>query len=206
VIGPPLAGEALERMKAAVATGKPGKAMAIFVRDVVRVPPSVARLVRPAVAASPRLHALAPRQLDDLEAIDRLGVRLDEYARIAVPIVLVGGDRSPAHLGERLDALERTLPHVERVVLHGQGHDAHVTVHRAPVSLSDGHCRRSLPYSNSSIVVSIPSNQESHSSTGSHSSSFPNTEPASPMSSKWVAQISFFTYMRKRQRPPPLIP
>ncbi|GAA2893651.1 hypothetical protein GCM10020220_099570 [Nonomuraea rubra] len=36
-----------------------------------------------------------------------------------------GGDRSPAHLGERLDALERTLPHPRRVLLPGQGHSAH---------------------------------------------------------------------------------
>jgi pimeloyl-ACP methyl ester carboxylesterase len=48
------------------------------------------------------------------------------HAKITVPIVLLGGDRSPAHLGERLDALERTLPHAERVVLGRQGHAANV--------------------------------------------------------------------------------
>ena len=42
-----------------------------------------------------------------------------------MPTVLLGGDRSPAHLGQRLDALARVLPRAERVVLHGQGHDAH---------------------------------------------------------------------------------
>jgi hypothetical protein len=40
----------------------------------------------------------------------------------------------PAHLGERLDALERVLPHTERMVLHGQGHAANVF---APGKLAD---------------------------------------------------------------------
>jgi pimeloyl-ACP methyl ester carboxylesterase len=81
------------------------------------------------VAVHPRLRALIPRQLDDKEAIDQLGVRLDAYARIEVPTVLLGGDRSPAHLSEQLEALTRRLPHAEKVVLRGQGHDAH---RRAP--------------------------------------------------------------------------
>jgi len=54
------------------------------------------------------MRALAPRQIDD------------------APVVLVGGDRSPAHLGERLDALARALPRAEPVVLHGQGHNANL--------------------------------------------------------------------------------
>jgi pimeloyl-ACP methyl ester carboxylesterase len=52
-----------------------------------------------------------------VSSIRQLGVRLDVYARIEVPTVLLGGDRSPAHLGERLDALARALPRAEKVVL-----------------------------------------------------------------------------------------
>lgn len=69
------------------------------------------------------------QEVDDVQAIDQLGVRLDVYARIEVPTVLLGGDRSPAHLGERLDALARALPRAEKVVLRGQGHGAN---QRAP--------------------------------------------------------------------------
>lgn len=128
-IGPPLGGEALARAEAAVTAGKPGKAMAIFIRDIVRMPPLIARIVRVVAAVQPKLRAFVPRQLGDVEAIDRLGVRLDAYAGIEVPTVLLGGDRSPPHLGERIDALARTLPRAERVVLHRQGHGAHL---RAP--------------------------------------------------------------------------
>jgi hypothetical protein len=53
---------------------------------------------------------------------------------MTVPIVLLGGDRSPAHLSERLDALERVLPNTERVVLHAQDHAANAL---APGSVAD---------------------------------------------------------------------
>lgn len=133
ITGPPLGGEALVRAKAAIAAGKPGKAMQIFIADVVKAGVVVAAVVRPAIALVPSLRRFAPRQVDDLEAIDRLGNRLHAYAAIDIPVLLVGGDKSPVHLGDRLDALERTLPKVERVVMHKRGHDANV---RAPAELA----------------------------------------------------------------------
>jgi len=129
VIGPPLGGEALQRARAAMAAGKAGKAITIFMRDIVGIPPLVARLAGMFVAIQPRWRKFVPRQLDDVEAIDQLGVRLDAYARIEVPNVLLGGDHSPARLGKRLDALARALPRAEKVVLRGQGHGAN---QRAP--------------------------------------------------------------------------
>ncbi|MGW3343004.1 alpha/beta fold hydrolase [Nonomuraea rubra] len=128
VIGPPLGGpggEVHRRARAAIAAGRPGRAMRIFVRDTVGLPGWAALLVGWFVAVTPRMRALAPRQIEDNVAMDALGVRLDAYAGIRAPVVLLGGDRSPAHLGERLDALERTLPHPRRVLLPGQGHSAH---------------------------------------------------------------------------------
>lgn len=133
VTGPPLGGAALTRMQAAAAAGRPGKAMRVFVRDVVRMPSSYAWLAGLAVAIIPGPRALAPRQVNDLAAIDQLGPRLDVYARIEVPTVLIGGERSPAHLGERLEALADTMPRAEKVVLPRCGHDAHV---KAPGELA----------------------------------------------------------------------
>jgi pimeloyl-ACP methyl ester carboxylesterase len=124
VIGPPLGGEALGRARAAIAAGEPGTALAIFVRDIVLMSASTAGLTKLMVALSPRVRRMARHQIDDCAAIDQLGNRLDAYATITVPTILLGGDRSPAHLGERLDALKRVLPNAERVVLHGQGHAA----------------------------------------------------------------------------------
>ena len=78
------------------------------------------------VVLMPRYRAFVPRQIDDAAAIDQLGIRLDTYALIEVPTVLLGGDRSPAHLGERLDALARVMLHAERVVMHNRDHGAHL--------------------------------------------------------------------------------
>ena len=72
----------------------------------------------------------APAQITDDEAIESLGVGLGRYARLDLPVLLLGGDRSPAHLRQRLDALAAVLPRLEEVVvLEGQGHMANL---RAP--------------------------------------------------------------------------
>ncbi len=127
VTGPPLAsagGEVLERARAAMEAGRPGQAMTIFMRDTVGLPDLQARLAGRLTALVPRYRRLVPCQLDDLEALDRLGVRLGAYATIEVPVILLGGDRSPAHLVERLDALQRVMPSAERVVMRGRDHGA----------------------------------------------------------------------------------
>lgn len=138
VIGPPLGGAALTQARAALEAGRVGKAMEIFSRDIVRVSPLLSWLGR-LVALAPRWRRMVARQLDDTEAIDQLGVRLDAYTGIDVPTVLLGGDRSPSHLAERLDALERVLPRAERVVLHGQGHGAHKTAPKKVAHIIETH-------------------------------------------------------------------
>jgi pimeloyl-ACP methyl ester carboxylesterase len=77
-----------------------------------------------ATALVPHYRKLVPCQIDDLEAMDQLGVRLATYAQINVPTLLLGGDRSPANLAERLDAIEQVMPSAERVVMHKRDHGA----------------------------------------------------------------------------------
>jgi pimeloyl-ACP methyl ester carboxylesterase len=72
----------------------------------------------------------APAQITDDEAIESLGVGLGRYARLDLPVLLLSGGGSPAHLRVRLDALADVLPRPEEVVvLEGQGHMANL---RAP--------------------------------------------------------------------------
>jgi pimeloyl-ACP methyl ester carboxylesterase len=110
----PAGSEALARANAAVAAGKPGKAAQIFIRDIVGMPAFSAWMLRPIVTLLPRLRALIPRQISDLDGV---GLRLDAYAKITTPAVLLGGERSPAHLGKSLDALAAVMPHTERVTM-----------------------------------------------------------------------------------------
>ena len=124
VIGEPLGGTKLAPARQALAEDKPGRAITIFLRDVVRMAPLPARLAGFFIGRHPEYRKRVVRQLDDNDAIDALGVRLAEYAKLDLPILLLGGDKSPAHLAERLDALGRALPRSRRLVMHGQGHNA----------------------------------------------------------------------------------
>lgn len=132
-IGQPIGGESLEHAVQAIASNQPGKAIQIFTRDMVGLPAFQSRIIRIFVGLSPRLKRLAPGQIADNVAMRDLGMRLETYAGIELPVLLIGGDHSPAHLGERLDVLARTIPNTERVLLDGQGHSAN---QRAPRELA----------------------------------------------------------------------
>jgi pimeloyl-ACP methyl ester carboxylesterase len=124
----PVAGEAGKRARAALEAGDPVKAMEIHLRDIVQLEPAMvdAIFARPEMQA--RFARQAAAQLADNDALDALGVGIDRYAALDLPTVLIGGERSPAHLRGRLADLATTLPHVVRVVtLKGEGHTANLT-------------------------------------------------------------------------------
>jgi pimeloyl-ACP methyl ester carboxylesterase len=131
--GPPDASgaAATARAHAAVADGKPGQAGQIFVRDIVGMPAFFALALRAMVAVTPRLRALVPRQITDLDGV---GVRLDAYATISTPTVLLGAGRSPAHLARSLDALAAVMPNAEKIVLPRRDHLAQ---QKAPGEVAD---------------------------------------------------------------------
>jgi pimeloyl-ACP methyl ester carboxylesterase len=119
----PLGGEALRRARAALDAGDPDRAITIHMREIV----GAGRLAVAAMRRVPPIWQVvrghAPAQITDDEAIESLGVGLDRYARLCLPVLLLGGGRSPAHLRERLDALAAVLPRLDSVVvLDGQGH------------------------------------------------------------------------------------
>ena len=125
VVNEPLGGGgALTAARSAVAAGRPGQALRIFLRDMVELPAPAALLVGMLSRLSSGLRRFVPRQLDDVEAINRLGRRLEAYAAIDVPVLLLSGAKSPAHLGERTQALAAVLPHARIEVLPTQGHGA----------------------------------------------------------------------------------
>ncbi len=129
----PLGGDAQVRARAAADAGQMGRAFRIHLRDVVKMSPALAWGASLLSARDPEMRALIARQIDDTDALDALGSRLEAYARVTVPTLLIGGDRSPRHLTERLDALERTVPNTRRLLMHGQGHLAQM---RAPDRLA----------------------------------------------------------------------
>ena len=94
----------------AVDGGRPGRALEIFLRDIVGTPPSTAAMAR-VLALSPRFRQhLMPGQIADQEALERLGDRLTAYAGINQPVLVVAGSASPEHLPRRGEILPPVLP------------------------------------------------------------------------------------------------
>jgi pimeloyl-ACP methyl ester carboxylesterase len=124
VIGEPLGGPKLVPAREAYANGKAGKAFKIILRDVVQMNPLICWVAGVTLGRQADMRGPIGRQLDDCDAIDALGVRLDAYSKLDLPILLIGGNKSPRHLGARLDALEQALPRTRRLLMHGQGHSA----------------------------------------------------------------------------------
>jgi pimeloyl-ACP methyl ester carboxylesterase len=84
----PLGGEALRRARAALDAGDPGRAITIHAREIARTSGfglAVMRLVPPTWQV---LRGYAPAQITDDEAIESLGVGLDRYARLDLPVLL----------------------------------------------------------------------------------------------------------------------
>jgi pimeloyl-ACP methyl ester carboxylesterase len=140
----PLAGKdgaVLKQARALLARGRPGKAFSVFLRDTIELKPWQARLTGFFVGIVPHYRRLVGAQLDSLEALDRLGVRLDTYSRITVPTVLLGGDRGPAHIARRLNAVAAAMPHARKVVMPGRDHGADLKAPKEVAAVIDGLAR-----------------------------------------------------------------
>ncbi|MGH4031373.1 alpha/beta fold hydrolase [Actinomycetota bacterium Odt1-20B] len=125
---------AARRARAALDAGDFDEVMRIHLRDIAQEPPEVVA----ALTADPKTRAAyaakAEAGLADTDAIDALGVGVDRFTSLDVPTTLVAGERSPAHLRQRIADLADALPHARVVTLLGQGHAAHRT---APGTLAE---------------------------------------------------------------------
>jgi pimeloyl-ACP methyl ester carboxylesterase len=70
------------------------------------------------------MEALIPTLRFDQQLVKEMDNSLESFKAMHAAVFLQGGDKSPAFLREALDALSKTLPHVERVEYPGLGHDA----------------------------------------------------------------------------------
>jgi pimeloyl-ACP methyl ester carboxylesterase len=113
----------LQRARAAYDSGRPGRALRIFLGEGVGVSRAVAMLA-PLLARLPDVRPYVGRQLDDLEMILRLGVRSEAYGRIELPVWFLTGAKSPEHLTTRCVRLAALMPHADVLTLPGTGHGA----------------------------------------------------------------------------------
>ncbi len=126
--------DSLSRARAALARGRIGRANRIFLAEAVRAPLPAALAVGLATRAVRQLRTLGPRQIDDWDALRRLGPRLTAYATIQTPTLLLTGEHSPEHLRQRVRLLAEAMPLAIVQELHGQSHGANL---RAPGYLAE---------------------------------------------------------------------
>jgi pimeloyl-ACP methyl ester carboxylesterase len=119
-------GEGLRRARQALVSGNPGKAIGIFTQIAAGWPRLLANVGGALTALDPAWRRLIPCQIDDLEAMERLGMRLDAYSKLNLPVAMVYGERSPDVNKEMVAAVADVLPNVERITLSRQGHACHV--------------------------------------------------------------------------------
>jgi pimeloyl-ACP methyl ester carboxylesterase len=118
-------GDGVRRARQALISGRPGRALGIFTQIAAGWPGFLANAAAELVAGMPSYRTLIPCQIDDLEAMERLGMRLDAYSKLNLPFVMVSGEKSPNSNKEMAAAVAGALPIVECITLKGQGHACH---------------------------------------------------------------------------------
>ncbi|MEU6118368.1 alpha/beta hydrolase [Streptomyces sp. NPDC047117] len=129
-----LVGEAGPRARAALDAGDPTEAIRIHSRAITGMPAEAVEqmLKDPRVQALIATHAEA--QIVEDEIIDALGLGVDRYGALGLPVTLLQGEQSFPHLHERVADLAAVLPDARVVTLAGQGHGANAT---APEALTE---------------------------------------------------------------------
>ncbi len=79
---------------------------------------------RKATADDVTMRMLAPNLHYDFRIVAETDGRLGDFAAVAVPVLLLGGSKSPAYLRTALDGLEKVLPRAERHEFAGLDHGA----------------------------------------------------------------------------------
>ncbi len=120
-------GPALRAARAHLDRGEPVEAMRVHLTDIVGMPAPMVDAMLADPDARAAFTRFAAAQVADNEAIDGLGVGMDRYRSLAIPVTLVEGAQSPAHLRRRSADLASVLPEVRVVTLDGQGHVAHLS-------------------------------------------------------------------------------
>ncbi len=140
-----VAGAAGKRAREALDAGDPVEAVRIHLRDIVGMPAAGVDGLLAHVDVDADFTARIAGQIADNEAIDGLPLGTERYTSFPLPVTLVEGELSPAHLRRRVADLAAALPHCRTVELPGQGHLAHAHAPGLLAEVIDAAARRMGP-------------------------------------------------------------
>lgn len=75
-----------------------------------------------AKASDVTMRKLAPTLHYDFTLVAQMAETLEHFRAVQDPVLLLGGSKSPKYLKAALDALEKVLPHVQRIEFAGLNH------------------------------------------------------------------------------------
>ncbi|HYS35296.1 MAG TPA: alpha/beta hydrolase [Pseudonocardiaceae bacterium] len=123
---PPVPSDAAERAAAAVAAGRPGDAVTLFMTECVGVPAEIVAGIR----QSPKWAELAsvahtlPYDLTILRGtVSGAPLSTERWAAVTVPTLVIDGGASPPQMAGAANALADVLPNARRDTIPGQQHD-----------------------------------------------------------------------------------
>lgn len=120
----PTAGAYLEPYAEAIARDDREAAMQIACDHFLRIPPEEQAGLK-ASPLWPDILELAPTWTRELREIDLTVDRLEAYAALSLPTLLLVGERSPSHLTGASAWLQERMPDARTMTLAGQGHVAY---------------------------------------------------------------------------------
>jgi pimeloyl-ACP methyl ester carboxylesterase len=111
-----------EHIRELVRTGQRGEAVMFWMRDVVRLPAEVVGQMEGAPWVK-GMEALTPTLPYDIAVTDG-GIPVAELARIAVPVLVLGGKNSPAWFQRSVADQAAAIPGGQLVMIDGYDHNA----------------------------------------------------------------------------------
>jgi pimeloyl-ACP methyl ester carboxylesterase len=135
---PPIPHDYIPRLKNALAHGRRGEAVKLFLTQAVRVPAPIV-LLMPLMPAWSKLKAAAHTLVHDSEILGDTGSGKPLPAELTtlmssihMPTLVMGGGKSPAWLQHAVEAVAKGIPHAKLRMLDGQTHQVSAKV-LAPV-------------------------------------------------------------------------
>lgn len=110
-----------EQMEKLLQANRRGDAVTFFLGDLA--PPEMLEEMRQSPAWA-HMEAVAPTLAYESAVLGDSAVSAEIAGAVTMPALVLDGDASPAFIREAADALAAAMPHVRRITMEGQSHDA----------------------------------------------------------------------------------